>query len=111
MGRRPVGISRQPVYLLPDWIDSTAERARAAVGARDFPPHVRLLWWPRRQLPTSRLVADLSYVLDEITDVMLCRAEKRYVNFIHGRYSESSGPGTAENLGLAGLVVRQVAFL
>jgi hypothetical protein len=29
-------------------------------------------------------------VLDEITDVMLCRAEERYVNFVHGRYSSLS---------------------
>ena len=92
MGSRPVGISREPVYLLSDWIDSTAERAGAAVGARDFPPHVRLVWWPRRQLlSTSRVIADLGCVLDEITDVMLCRAEERYVNFVHGRYSPLSG--------------------
>jgi hypothetical protein len=38
-------------------------------------------------LPTSRAIADLGCVLDEIADVMLCRAEERYVNFVHGRYS------------------------
>jgi hypothetical protein len=36
------------------------------------------------------VIADLSCVLDEITDVMLCRAEERYVNFVHGRYSPLS---------------------
>jgi hypothetical protein len=107
VGSRPVGISRKPVYLLSDWIDSTAERARAAVGARDFPPHVRLVWWPRRQLPTSRVIADLGGVLDEVTDVMLCRAEEQYVNSVHGRYSALSD--TVPSFGLRLIVVRTAA--
>jgi len=91
VGSCSAGISREPVYLLPDWIDSTAVNAGATVGARNLPPHVRLVWGPRRQLlPTSRAIADLSCVLDEITDVMLCRAEERYVNFVHGRHSPLS---------------------
>jgi hypothetical protein len=103
VGSRPVGISREPVYLLSDWINSTAERARAAVGARDFPPHVCLVWWPRRQLPTSRVIADLGCVLDEITDVMLCRAEEQYVNCIHGRHSPLSNTTPSFGLGLIGV--------
>ena len=91
MSRRPARVSRQPVHLLPDRIDGATERARAAVGARDLPPHVRLVRWPRRQLLlTARLIADLSGVLDEIADVMPRRAEERDVNFVHGRYSALS---------------------
>ena len=57
VGSRPVGISREPVYLLSDRIDGTAESARAAVGARDFPPHVRLVWWAT-PLAAVRLAGD-----------------------------------------------------
>ena len=91
MGRRSVRISREPVDLLPDRIDGTAERTRAAVGARDFPPQVRLVGGPRRLAAVHRAaIADLSGVLDEITDVMLRRTEERYVNYVHGRYSALS---------------------
>src|SRR5262249_38650137 len=41
VGIRPHGVVREPVHLLADGIDRSAEDAWAAVGAPDFPPHVR----------------------------------------------------------------------
>jgi hypothetical protein len=48
------------------------------------------------------VIADLSCVLDEITDVMLCRAEERYVNFVHDRYSPLSDQAP-ESMGCFGV--------
>jgi hypothetical protein len=59
VGTDPLGLVREPVHLLADGIDGTAEDARAALRAPDFPPDVGLVWRPRCYLPASGLVADM----------------------------------------------------
>jgi hypothetical protein len=80
MGTRPVGVGRQPVDLLLDRIDGAAERTGAPFGAPDFPPLVRLVRRPRAKLTALLAVADLGGELQEVADVVLRRAEERYID-------------------------------